>query len=346
MNLLRRRPRLVFLALTLLACGAATQAGQSGPMRAAPIYETAIEGDADFSVMTYNVKGLPWPIARGRGKALEMIGEHLAAMRSKGLQPDIIVLQEAFVSDAKAIGKRAGYRYSALGPDERSAKADASGEEVERHWYLGETQGKQIDSGLVILSDHPIGNIRKAAFPTSDCAGYDCLAAKGLLLADIAIPNSGKVTIVTTHFNSYGASGASGTEADAAFKRQAEFFARVLAKEWNGSLPIIVAGDFNLGKRAPRAEAFAPVFDKLSGKHGLREALRMCITKKDCTFAVDAETQLVRDRALDMQFYADGERARLEPVGGSIPFPQFGGLSDHAGFTIAYRNLPTSEQLP
>src|SRR5204862_8341823 len=52
-----------------------------------------------LSVMTYNVEGLPWPVRRGRGSQLKAIGEQLAALRARGLQPDVVLLQEGFRSE-------------------------------------------------------------------------------------------------------------------------------------------------------------------------------------------------------------------------------------------------------
>src|SRR6478735_10191093 len=57
-----------------------------------------------LSILTYNVHGLPWPIASNRSKSLRRIADRLAALRRMGLQPSIVVLQEAFTTDAKDIG--------------------------------------------------------------------------------------------------------------------------------------------------------------------------------------------------------------------------------------------------
>lgn len=39
----------------------------------------------DISVLTYNVRGLPWPLASDRGNALRAIGRELAQMRQSGV---------------------------------------------------------------------------------------------------------------------------------------------------------------------------------------------------------------------------------------------------------------------
>lgn len=61
----------------------------------------------DFSVMTYNVKDLPWPIAADRKAAIGAIGQRLALMRSRGVQPDVVLLQEAFGDEAQQHRERA-----------------------------------------------------------------------------------------------------------------------------------------------------------------------------------------------------------------------------------------------
>ena len=49
---------------------------------ARPLPGRAYSGE--LAVLTYNVKGLPWPAASGRKEALAQIGARLAAMRRKG----------------------------------------------------------------------------------------------------------------------------------------------------------------------------------------------------------------------------------------------------------------------
>lgn len=71
---------------------------------------------AEISVLTYNVRGLPWPIATGRAKALKKIGAELAAMRAEGRQPDVVLIQEGFRSEVSDLVKTSGYRYWAQGP--------------------------------------------------------------------------------------------------------------------------------------------------------------------------------------------------------------------------------------
>ncbi|MXP41645.1 endonuclease [Altererythrobacter soli] len=294
----------------------------------------------DFSVLTYNVKGLPWPVALGRGAALQRIGDRLAHMRAAGQQPSVVVLQEAFIGEAKAIGERAGYRYRVFGPRDSVASAHPG---IERRWYLGETQGKQLDSGLLILSDFPITDMASAAFPTDACAGFDCLAAKGVVLVTIEVPGKGPVAVATTHFNSRGASLAPGPATAHAFAAQSQFLAAFLKREWRAGTPLVLAGDFNVGRRPFRMATLPKALATVSGERAPAEGLRATMTADKAGIGRSPDALSIRDSARDMQFIFDGEDRSLKPVGAAIPFgTEAGGsaLSDHMGFMIHYRVVP------
>jgi hypothetical protein len=66
---------------------------------AAPAALTAQAPDS-ISVLTYNIKGLPWPLAGNRESAFVAIEQRLADLRANAAQPHIIVLQEAFTDRA------------------------------------------------------------------------------------------------------------------------------------------------------------------------------------------------------------------------------------------------------
>ncbi|WP_174274235.1 endonuclease/exonuclease/phosphatase family protein, partial [Sphingomonas bacterium] len=215
-----------------------------------------------LSVLTYNVEGLPFPFATGRSGAARRIAERLAALRAEGQQPHVVVLQEAFGSAQQAIGEQAGYRYTALGPD-RDLRNDEPMTDADRafvgHARLikGETVGKWRGSGLAILSDYPIVRVRRVAFPAWACAGYDCIANKGVLLAEIAVPGSDKpVTVIATHMNSKDASGVSKARWNGAFDRQVETIGKFLTANLDRDAPYVLAGDTNIGKSIPRKAAF------------------------------------------------------------------------------------------
>src|SRR5690349_15489961 len=58
-----------------------------------------------LTVMSYNVEGLPPPARFGRSASLERIGAGLAALRREGREPNVVLLQESFASEAKRIGE-------------------------------------------------------------------------------------------------------------------------------------------------------------------------------------------------------------------------------------------------
>src|SRR3569833_3219358 len=110
--------RTSFVSALLLASAAAFLfAGHGKGVAAAQLPD---DGPAPtLSVLTYNVHGLPWPIASDRDSALEAIGGRLRLLRARGEQPHIVLLQEAFTDAAKRIAAQSGYPYAALGPPER-----------------------------------------------------------------------------------------------------------------------------------------------------------------------------------------------------------------------------------
>lgn len=341
MKTLRRRPRLLLLAGAGVLLSGASMAG-GGTADPGWRYVPEPPGEpGDFSVMTYNVKGLPWPVVWGRESALLRIGDRLADLRAVGQQPSVVVLQEAFIGEAKAIGERAGYRYRVFGPD--TAVPDAETPGVTRQWYLGETQGKQLDSGLLVLSDFPVTDIARAAFPADACAGFDCLAAKGVVLVTVELPGKGRVAVATTHFNSRGASLAPVEETARAFAAQSEFLAAFLEREWSADVPLVLAGDFNVGQRPFRMAALPGALSKLSGGNEPAEGLRKVMAEDEAGIGRSSDARWIRMRARDMQFILDSENRSLVPVGAAIPFgteKDGSALSDHMGFTIHYRIVP------
>ncbi len=66
--------------------------------------------------MTYNIEGLPSLVRKGRGTALKQIGHELAAMRAKGKEPDVVLIQEGFRDETWDLIDESGYPYVARGP--------------------------------------------------------------------------------------------------------------------------------------------------------------------------------------------------------------------------------------
>ena len=303
-----------------------------------------------LSVMTYNVEGLPWPVRWGRDADLQMIGERFAWLRRNGRQPHIVALQEAFSASAKAIPRIAGYRYAVTGPDAgavstlRPTAADqtfmAAGS-----WLHGETQGKFIGSGLLVMSDYPILKISRMAFPSFACAGYDCLANKGALLVTLKVPGvPTPVEILDTHLNSRGASGVANTRSDTAYRRQTEILGQFLTSHHDPHNVLFAAGDYNMGPRPGRKAALLGALDAAIAPGRdlpLRDGLSSVVARDPDVDGDPLDAQWILRRGRDWEFLGNGQATRIKPLAAEILFGRNGStgpmLSDHMGFAVSYR---------
>lgn len=341
MKFIRRRPRACLLALAATALGGATFTTGARETHAMEANGDWAAPRGDFSVLTYNVKGLPQPIAFGRTQMLERIGLRLAAMRRRGRQPSVVVLQEAFTPEARRIAELSGYAHVIDGPARETTNpvAASAGMDRQRSWFLGERQDPQLDSGLILLSDLPVISVRRSAFPRAACAGFDCLANKGVLLVTLEMEDGSRIAVATTHFNSRGASWAPIPDTQSAYKAQADYLAQFLSREWDGTVPLVVAGDFNQGQRPYRMEVLPAAIRSLAPTRRVSEALSF---SREASLVPDADrrdAKWIVERARDMQFLVPGAEKALIPVAASVPFGSEAGgesLSDHFGFVVNY----------
>lgn len=306
-----------------------------------------------LAVLTYNVHGMPWPFATDRADAFAQIEDRLIQMRSTGTQPHIIVLQEAFTERAQEIGANSGYRFVVSGPsrDQLGGNPGSTSESkfaAATSFIKGETIGKWLGSGLQILSDYPILTVRRAAFPSFACAGYDCLANKGALLVTVRVPELAEpVTIVTTHMNSKRSSGVSESRSSVAYQMQAVALERFVEANHNLATPIIFAGDFNASNLNRRQILATRTVVPLSARSGvlIRNAISEVAAKvRTWPSGLKAETATIAKRGRDWQFFASGTRGTLIPQSISVPFGREKDgtmLSDHMGLTITYKFAPT-----
>jgi len=340
------RAKLIVLAAAMMVLGAA--APQAASSAASAI--TADKGTrAALSVLTYNVKGLPWPVARNRSADLAAIGDRLARLRGLGSQPHIVALQEAFTDEAKAIGLRGGYAFRALGPSADAVQSMVPGGFAARmavgaSWLRGETEGHVVDSGLMVLSDYPVTRVQQAAFPAGACAGYDCLANKGVLMVTIVVPGLHEpVDVLTTHLNSRRASGVSDQRSLLAYIQQVEFLGRFVRGHHDPDHALIMTGDLNVGSAPGRRQSlFAVVADLPANRsrEPLRAALPDVMKVNHLDRLAQADANWTLKRARDWEFFSHGHGDVLEPSGLTMPFgtdSRGKTLSDHMGFTIAYR---------
>lgn len=331
--------RLRMLTVAALAGILALNLPLPSPAAVSPLPVHARLRAADtLSVMTYNVQGLPFPAAHDRADKLTEIGQRLGYLRRAGAQPHVVLLQEAFIPEAKAIARTAGYAYVALGPqisDVRKVPMDLA---AGSSWLKGESLGKWIDSGLLILSDYPIVRTRKMAFPADMCAGYDCLAAKGVLLAWIKVPgHDAPFAIADTHLNSRRASGVDVHRANTAYGLQVAAVRNFIRANVPVDAAIIFGGDFNLGHDPRRLAAEAAAGGIVPGA---REVTSLAHSI-DTTGMTAGDRAAIFSRAKDKQYFRAGAGAgnglALRDL--EVPFGIGNGgpeLSDHLGFVASY----------
>ena len=341
------------LVLVTLATGAisgpATPAGSASVRPPARGLVATRPPHSDFSVMTYNIHGLPWPLAVGRPGAFERIEERLARLRSAGAQPHVVVLQEAFTKEAREIGTKSGYRYVIDGPDQYQAGLQARSPSdisfaTASSFATGETLGKWMGSGLQLLSDYPVLSVQRTVFPAFACAGYDCLANKGALMVTLKVPGQAvPVTIVTTHMNSKKSSGASELRSRFAYERQAEALERFIRDNHDPRSPIVFAGDFN-ASNVQRRRILADDIG-VAAQPGMPTMLKSALQTVAAGVVrwpdrLRSEVATVSGRGRDWQFFESGTDEAIVPHRIGIPFgrePDGTMLSDHMGMVISYR---------
>jgi endonuclease/exonuclease/phosphatase family metal-dependent hydrolase len=314
----------------------------------------------EITVLIYNVAGLPWPLGKGkssrdtdadgkripiagkRSSALKEIGDTLGELRSEGMEPDIILLQEAFISASAEIPKRGGYPNWVAGPGRKDLgpkHSDRASEEfiADRKFSKGEKSGKGESSGLLLASNFPIIELFNHPFKQWECGGFDCLANKGLLVAELEIPGlPDHLMVATTHFNSRGASGVTGERALAAHNLQVDDANEFLLNLGKDDMPFIWGGDLNMRHADDRFEYFvARSGDKLN------EVSSFCVDpSNDCEVRIQWDTDTPWYETQDLQGWVSGSRISINPFQVEALFdePEDGIMpSDHNGLLVHYR---------
>lgn len=331
-----RLRNLAIVAMAALLCGGVMSVPDTGAETSGRSHWP--EQTGDVSAMSYNVKGLPWPVALGREDAISTIGLRLATMRSDNVQPHVVMLQEAFGDTASSIADSAGYSHVVRGPQtSRLPKSLPMGEEYadRAQWIKGEQSGNVLDSGLAILSDYPVVRTARFAFPRGACAGYDCLAAKGVLVAWIKIPGTvAPIAFVNTHLNARRATRVPSERADEAYAWQIgatrAFISRVLSPE----TAVIFGGDFNTGQVPARIAAASK---PLIGANQV-DSLATLLTEGRVVATSRLEAKTIVEKNKDKILYRHGIEMTLRPERAWVPFPvnTNDALSDHAGFVIDF----------
>jgi len=268
----------------------------------------------DISVLTYNVRGLPWPLASGRGNALRAIGRELAQMRQSGVQPDVVLIQEGFRREVSELVQASGYRFWAKGPGR------------------GPGLGRLTSAGLHVLSDAPIVDVTRHTF--GDCAGLDCFANKGAMRVRL-IPEGSltPIDIVNTHLNSRRASRAAPADSLAAHNAQIRQLDAFVSDTRAEGIPLIVGGDFNV-KNAPQRY----YFNALDRPYTV--VSEYCSQRAEADCGGDDPITEPWLRSQDLQAFVPDEQVRVRPLKTEILFAEAKGgaqLSDHEGYVVRYQ---------
>ena len=314
----------------------------------------------EISVVTYNIAALPFPIACGKtsrttdenGKRIPIacnrkegviqIAHAFEQLRDQGLEPDIVLMQEAFLPIVAEFPGIAGYQNWAAGPgpmdlgpkySDRASKSFIEN----RSFWKGEKWGKRQPSGLLVATDFQIVEHISFPFYEWECAGFDCLANKGQTLTRIRIPGlPDLLEVVTTHYNAKGASGVTMERAHEAHRLQLDAALAFLRSTSNFDLPAIWGGDINMRRSEDRIRYFVE-----QAGEGLNEVSSYCIENPDrCDFNIRDDSDTPWFQTQDLQGWADGVRVSIEPVRMDEIFdrPVDGKmLSDHNGFLVTYR---------
>ncbi len=341
------RSLLAALALTLgaLSAGCAKHPELALPPLPAraqlPVQVDPLTGEhsIELTVLTYNVAGLPWPRRSGTGRAMERIKNAWPAEFTHG-EPDILLMQEAFVPSSTRLPLEIGYRNVVRGPlrldrpDPRPERADPEFRR-ERRLTKGERFFIFTGSGLVAATDLAVTGNTNLPFDRHSCAGFDCLANKGAMLLEIDLPGMPEpLFVLNTHLNSAKASGVNSERSFYAYQRQIAELRDLLERHWRGRGPLIWAGDINARRNLER---FGLQEASLPGEL----AHRYCADNPDhCAVESSWDDDEPWLDTQDLQGFLDGQWVGIKPVAIAARFdsPVEGRmLSDHDALEVRWR---------
>lgn len=305
----------------------------------------------EVMLLTYNVQDLPWPMAGDRSDDLDAMGQRLKQLRKVSAAPQIIVLQEAFGPASLEMLKAAGYEHIAQGPATTAARPkparpmDQSFMEA-RSFLVGENQNPALSSGLMIASDYPILSVAMTPFPEDACAGYDCLANKGVILVRLHVPGLAEpLEVTTTHLNAGKKSGAAPARHLYAHGRQVNALTSFVLANRATSSPMLIAGDFNVSHSDARLANLQSSFKSLGaiaatamGKHKYQGGCSASV--QSCGTGLAIKSNVPPIHTLDWHLAIPTPKTSLTPVERVILFGRErdgGMLSDHIGYAVRYR---------
>ncbi|MEQ8736443.1 MAG: hypothetical protein RIC29_16085 [Rhodospirillaceae bacterium] len=308
-----------------------------------PLHAGVIE-TRDLTVLSLNVAGLPWPVMTERRLALEQIGAQIALLSKAGPAIDIVLVQEGFNDGVLNLKESLGFAEHVAGPARalRHNLGKTETSDVSRKWWKGEGVGTWLGSGLHIFSAHPIIGIKRHAFGSAACAGYDCLANKGALMARVLIPTlPTPIDVITTHLNSTRSAQVPEIETHKAHQRQTAQLAGFWRNSTVAEFPTILAGDLNVRNSHER---FIPLAKQFKEATFVKNECALNPVTVDCHLQLHTHTPWLSSQ--DIHAYKSGTKVRIsvlearsvlnEPINGKK-------LSDHDGYLVRYQLIWVSE---
>ncbi len=311
---------------------------------AQPVQARGIETH-DLSILSLNLAGLPWPLATRREEAILEIGRQIAQLSQAGPEIDVILLQEGFTDIAATLQETLGITEYVAGPDkprERRASLFQTGD-LKRKWWKGEGIGPWVGSGLHVYSVHPIVGVKRHAFGEHACAGYDCLANKGVILTRILVPGlPTPIDVITTHLNSTRSARVPLNETQQAHQRQT----LQLAEFWHAStapeIPAILAGDLNVRRSHER---FIPLAKQFKDATFVKNDCALDYVHLACQLDLHSDAPWLSSQ--DIQAYRSGSKVHVSVLEArTVLTESINGkkLSDHDGYLVRYRLTWVSDQ--
>ena len=200
-----------------------------------------------------------------------------------------------------------------------------------------EKLGKLQSSGLFILSNFPIVDAAKRPFKEWECAGFDCLANKGMLMAWVRVPGvPQEIEVFTTHLNARKASGVSEERSLRAHNLQIDEIDRFYDEVGRVELPEIWGGDLNMRNAQSRVDYLVAKADG-----DIEEVSHYCMYETyDCELAIPWKSDAPWMETQDLQGWYSGKVVQVRPVSVKTLFddPVDGKMpSDHIGVLVRYR---------
>lgn len=304
------------LLMSASASGFSGSNSVTPPEREAPLPPSQ-HGIADLRILNYNVHALPGALGGGKDnrKRLRQIGRLLAEQRAAGTAPHLVAIQEGFNELTEQLVSAAGYPYRAYGPGKK---------------------GLRTSSGLIILSEYPIRQVFSEVY--NDCVSFDCWSRKGIMAAEIEIPD---LPVPLMFFNTHLNSDPDG-DPTVSKKKTQEIRIRQIAQlrrfvdatstHWT---PVLIGADFNVRVGTPDYLAILLA-------SAWSDGVESCIRQSGCTG--DPHPEEYWKQTLDFQFYQSAifldSQILMKPDHFETQFEEdYRGepLSDHLGLKMHYQ---------